>query len=196
MLFKQCKAFIQECKDLEHYETDPWAAERILDVEEIIGVAVDPCVGTGVLIEACKKRGIPTVCMDIKNWGYKLDLKGDFINPTDHYKKLLISICKGNTVFINPPFKHAAKFVEKAFEYGAVKVICFQRHAWRESKQRRKFWEKYIPQTIWLCGERATCWRHDIPKKKRKSGSSTAHSWYIFYACNIKFTMERILYKT
>lgn len=173
------------CKAYEHYETSKWAARAILDKEETHGIVIDPCTGTGVLAEEAKKnrgRGEPlVVAIDIFDYGYPLTYKGDFLkmNIGLHYR----------TVFMNPPFSKACEFVAKALDGGARKVICFQRLAWFESRERNAFFNMYPPDRIWLCGDRATMWRHDISEADRKvhpvtgkkrSGSTTAHAWFIF----------------
>lgn len=169
----------------EHFETAEWAADAILDVEETWGIVIDPCTGTGVLAEAAKKnrgRGEPSVVtMDIHDWGYPLTFKMDFLTSGIGLKY--------RTVFMNPPFSKACEFVAKALDGGAERVICFQRMAWFESRTRKEFFEFYPPDRIWLCGDRATSWRHDIspqdrkihPKTgKKRTGSTTAHAWFIF----------------
>jgi len=165
----------QLCKDLEHFETPLWAVNAILDKEILIGTVFDPCCGTGIMVECAKSYNYKTVYMDINDWGYcgnqmlgsffdlgKLNVSGDF------------------TVFMNPPFSKACEFVEHSFNLGASKVVMFQRFAFWESKKRRKFWEKYKPSRVYICGDRADCWRHDIPKDQRGSSSPTAHAWFVF----------------
>lgn len=86
----------------------------------------------------------------------------------------------GKTVFMNPPFSLACEFIEKAFELGARKVVVFQRFAWWESKRRKDFWDKHQPNRVYICGDRAACWRGDIPEEERKSSSPTAHAWFVW----------------
>lgn len=170
----------------EHYETAPWAARAVLDKEALIGDVLDPCTGSGILAEAAKKKtnhGVYTT--DIHDWGYRLSRPPiDFLQFHPHHEDDF-------TVFMNPPFSLACEFVEHALLLGAAKVICFQRLAWFESRERAAFFSFYEPDRIWLCGDRATSWRHDISAKHRKvhpktgkkrTGSTTAHAWFIFEA--------------
>jgi hypothetical protein len=98
---------------------------------------------------------------------------------------------------MNPPFSKACDFVTKAFDLGADKVLCFQRKAWRESNKRRAFWAKYPPKRIFVCGERATCWRHDISLEEREArgGTPTPHAWFEFILGNAERPTEYIIYK-
>lgn len=174
----------QLCIDLEHWETDPWAASSILNKIHLTKDVLDPCVGTGILAEAAIKQGYSVQTKDIYDWGYRPYPgkkkqgfeKKDFLSLK---KKDLNGLARKRfSIFMNPPFSKACDFVIKAHELGAEKILSFQRFAWWESWGRKEFWEKYPPNEVFICGNRASCWRHDIPKKKRKSGSPTAHAWF------------------
>lgn len=178
------------CRKYEHYETDNWSPTVILQHEVCTRRVVDPCVGTGILAEAAKDAGYEVFTNDIRHWGYEhTDHLYDFLSEkAEHH---LAGLIKDQTVFVNPPFSKAVDFVERALELGARKVICYQRFAWRECSKRREFWEKNPPCRIYLCGDRATSWRHDIPKDqregwvnpktgKRRAGTPTAHAWFIW----------------
>lgn len=164
----------ERCRRLEHFETPQWAIDAILQRIKLGEHVVDPCAGIGLLAEAAEAQGATVFTMDIENWGYPLCEEGDFLEfmqPLDE-----------TIVFMNPPFKIADQFVKKAFELGAERVLCFQRLAWLESKKRKEFWSEFSPLRIYLCGERATCWRHDIcPEERARRGDTpTPHAWFYF----------------
>lgn len=186
--------FTKLCSDLEHYETDKWAVDAILDCEIMTNVVLDPCAGIGVLAQAADARGYDVVANDIWDWGFTLDMQRDFL--TVNYDWELPTACdRGFTVLMNPPFSKAAQFVEKCLTLRARKIICFQRFAWWESAERREFWKKNPPNRIYICGSRATCWRHDLPPEKRKSSSSTAHAWFIWERGQPEGTVTGHIYK-
>lgn len=165
----------ESCKRLEHYETPAWAAQAILKKESLEGFVIDPCCGTGILAETAHRCGLPVHAIDIHFWGYRAQAaKQDYLETDSIYTKGEFDI------FMNPPFSKAVQFVEKSLELGARKILCFQRFAWWESKSRRAFWEKYPPARVYICGDRANCWRHDIPVDKRGSSSPTAHAWFVW----------------
>jgi len=186
--------FINKCKKLEHFVTQPWAVEAVLEKELLTKNVFDPCVGSGVIAEIACRQGYNVFSSDIHDWGYeKLNILNDFLEITESpFSK------KEFTVVMNPPFSKAEDFVKKCFELGARKVLCYQRFSWYEGsyesgKKRGKFWEKYRPTRIWLCGERASCWRYDLYKSRDKesgniydydgrklSESSTAHAWFVW----------------
>jgi len=171
------ESLTERCKRLEFYETPQWAAEAILRCESFPpGLIVDPCCGTGILGQAAIRAGYQSLfSIDIHDWGSTpgLDHQADFLTwhpPPD----------TPFSVFANPPFSKAVDFVDHALQIGARKVIVFQRFSWWESKGRRDFWERHPPNRIYICGDRANCWRHDIPEAERGSSSPTAHAWFVW----------------
>ncbi len=170
----------------EHYETPAWAIKSILDIEPILTAdVIDPCTGTGILAREALARGHSVYCIDIHDWGF------DYPVSIDDYLTFEALYPKSFSVLMNPPFSKATEFVEKALWDGAEKVLCFQRFSWWESARRRKFWEKNPPSKVYICGDRASCWRHDIPQVeregykdpitgKKRGGTSTAHAWFIW----------------
>lgn len=173
------------CTELEHYITPKWAVDEILKFEDVGMNVLDPCCGTGVLAEAAKHYTANIWWSDIHDWGYPETRVQDFLSmeelPSD-----------GNfTILMNPPFSKACEFVLHSLSLGASKIICFQRFAWWESSGRREFWEGHPPARVYICGDRATCWRHDLPVNERGrrcdpktgkelAGSSTAHAWFVW----------------
>lgn len=166
--------FTALCKRLEHFETPKWAVDAILLKEPLIGHAVDPCTGAGVIDLCMRDAGYDTTAYDIHDWGYP------FTEVRDYLSLAACPDVRGGSVVMNPPFSKAVDFVEKSIDLGAVKILCFQRFAWWESLSRRSFWERHPPARVYICGERANCCRHDIPKDKRGSSSPTAHAWFVW----------------
>jgi predicted RNA methylase len=163
-------------RDLEHFESPAWAVLAILEKEILTKQVYDPCCGTGILGEIAIAQGYEMVSFDIHDWGYKNQLmRQDYLDPDFTGQKF-----DEHSVIMNPPFSKASEFVLKAKELGARKILCFQRFSWLESKDRREFWDKNPPAKIYLCAERASCWRHDIPPENRKSSTPTSHAWFVW----------------
>jgi predicted RNA methylase len=162
-------------KEAEAYETPRWAVEAILRKEILSRRVLDPCCGKGVLGDVANDCGYTVFEFDKYDWGLRRAGLGDFL-----VGQWPVSYVADRTVFMNPPFSLAEEFVERSFELKARKIVCFQRFAWWESAGRRDFWEKCPPNRVYICGNRASCWRFDIPEDQRKSSSTTAHAWYIW----------------
>lgn len=128
-----------------------------------------------------EEKGHDVFSIDVHFWGF---------NPCHLENFLLMKPCDFEnysdfTVFMNPPFSKACLFVYKAKEIGAKKIICFQRFAWYEGskntgKKRGQWWLDNPPSRVYVCGDRAHSWRHDIPMDKRGSSSPTAHAWFVW----------------
>ena len=177
----------QLCIDLEHFETPLWTVDRILEKEILTSDVIDPCTGTGIMAKAASQRGYNVFPMDIHDWGYPGTSIIDFLSAQPD----LCNNIGEFTIFMNPPFSKTCEFLEKAFELGARKVVMFQRWAFKESAGRREFLEKYPMARMYLCGDRASSYRHDIPinekgkrynpeTMKEMSGTSTAHGYFVW----------------
>ena len=160
----------------ECYETPEWAARAILEKELLTYHVWDPCTGRGVLAKAAASSGHVVKASDVHDWGY--GQTHDFLE--DHLTYVWGFDPEITTIFMNPPFSRAVDFVEKAHEIGVRKIVCFQRLSWFESRRRKTFWDKHPPARIWVCGDRATCWRVDIPEEQRVNGTTTAHAWFVW----------------
>lgn len=166
-------------KKFEAYETDRWAAEAILNKELLTGFVRDPCTGRGMLAEVAARRGYEVYATDLADcWGYG-DTGIDYLTTDEDLT--------GRTVFMNPPFSKAVEFVLHSLKCGARKIVCFQRLAWYEGsrtkgRQRGKFWQKHPPNRIYICGDRASCWRMDLsPEDVAGMGNTpTAHAWFVW----------------
>ena len=161
-------------RDAECFETPLWAVHAILDVELLTPMVVDPCCGQGVLAKAADQRGYHVFASDLYDWGYGAS-NVDFLENDD-----VLRFVPNATVFMNPPFSLAVDFVETAIKNGARKVVCFQRLSWWSSAKRVPFWSHRPPNRIYVCTDRASCWRIDIPPHKRTGGTTTDHAWFVW----------------
>ena len=168
-------------KSREFWRTALWSIEEILKCELMTPVIVDPCAGDRRMGDAARRVGYDDIIeSDIEPWvpGYPVH---DFLHEKKEWRSTVhFAQMRDNTVFMNPPFSLAVDFVERCFELGARKVICFQRWAWYETTTRKDFWDKHPPNRIYLCGSRATCWMASIGPKERKGGTDKAHGWYVW----------------
>lgn len=173
----------QTSRRLEHWETDKWATPAVLKKEILTRLVYDPCCGTGIMSSAAIRAGYSVFATDMHAWGYgTMNGIADFLEV----EKFTQAGNDDFTVLMNPPFDKSEAFVEKAIELGARKIVCFNRFSWYEGsfdkgKKRGQWWEKNRPARIWLCGDRAHCWRHDIPQEQRAGSTTpTAHAFFVW----------------
>lgn len=179
--------------ELEGFETDLWAAMRVLDFELMTTKVLDPCVGFWRLADVAIDRGHRVITVDIHQWDE--ERQPDYIQ---NFLTLDIDLSEF-TVFMNPPFSLACEFVDHARSLGARKIICFQRYAWREGainsgKKRGSWWEANPPARIWLCGDRAQCIRFDL-RGQKLSAPPTAHAFFVWEKGHRGAEITRGLYK-
>jgi len=186
-------------KQAEFYETPGWAVERILDMELMPRKVIDPCAGRGVLGKAARSRGYEVHEYDLNAWpgqdaGSAIIAGVDYLDPIPRLLGVMQDAGKGEfAILMNPPFGKTVEFVERSMRLGARKIVMFQRLAFLESAGRRGFFERSMPSRVWICGDRATCWRGDIPPedvldengdivaKGRKGRSApTPHAWFVW----------------
>lgn len=176
----------------EYLQTDQWAIDAILRHEILTRRVVDPCCGDGRMAETARQAGYETFSLDKYGWGYRgQDIAQDFLAPDEEVERVV----KDATVFMNPPFSLATQFVDLAKELGARKIVCFQRSVWRESIDRREWWEQNPPNRIYQCGNRAVCWYGTIPAELRKGGANQPHSWFVWERNNPPGTLLGTIWK-
>lgn len=174
----------QLCIKLECFETPEWPIKAILNKEILTQIVLDPCCGPGIMAHLAKMKGYDVLASDIHNWGYHDTKVVDFLRVENGPPAPF-------TVLMNPPFSKATQFVEKAFEIGAKKVVMFQRFAFWESAGREDFWRRFPPSRVYICRDRASCFRFDLPRRedgkrfdpetgKVLHDSPTAHAWFVF----------------
>lgn len=162
----------QRALDAECFETPLWAAQAILKAETLAGLVVDPCCGSGVLTTVANDAGYRTRAIDLHDWGFP-SIRHDYLT-------LMETPASEFSVFMNPPFSLAIDFISHSLLLGARKIVCFQRFAFWESQKRRQFWQSNPPNRVYICGDRADCWRIDIPPDQRTSSTPTAHAWFVW----------------
>lgn len=164
----------------EAWTTDRWAAEVILDVELLTPNVIDAGCGTGALTLAAMKKGYANIwSIDKYDWGFEYAQQVDWLTVTA--AEIVQAFGDDDfTVFMNPPFSVACQFIDQARALGARKIVCFQRQAWRESQDRRDWWDANPPARVWTCGDRAHTWLFSIPPEDRKGGRFMPCAWYVW----------------
>ena len=98
----------------DFYETPEWCVDALFDAEPLCGPFVDPCCGSGAILNALDRRG--------EAWGMDIDpelvarakRRGRTLFVEDYLAaKRFPGGCE-DTVVMNPPYKLAAEFIRAA----------------------------------------------------------------------------------
>lgn len=171
---------------LEAMETAEWAAAGLFDVELFTPAIVDPCVGLGVLARAARAaRGYIVSTFDVFDWGFPGTIVRDFLKPGFERE---IRACFPSldemggefSIVMNPPFRQGLAFASQAWALGPRKMAVFHKMSFFGTQSRRSWLGNHPPSRIWICGERATCWRFDFAPEKRASSTPEQHAWFVW----------------
>jgi hypothetical protein len=110
----------KKSSDLEQYPTPPITAERLLDVEDVPAVVLNPC-GTDddAITAVLRAHGHVVHTNDVAAGGV------DFMTVTEPPDGV-------ECVVMNAPFRKSADFVAHALDIGIAKVCILQRLCWLE----------------------------------------------------------------
>lgn len=164
---------LTEREDNDFYATEPKALELLLDVEEFDTFIWECACGKGHLSEVLRKRGYIVKSTDLIDRGYG---KGgiDFLQAHEQHNGDIIT---------NPPYKYAQQFVEHALEIipNGQRVALFLKLTFLEGKNRRKMFERYPPELIYVSSSRLQCAKGgEFEKYKQGSCTAVAYGWFIW----------------
>lgn len=133
----------------DFYVTDPKAAVVLLEVEPELTDIWEPACGAGHLAMVFAQYNRLAAASDLIDRGYGKP-NVDFLQCNYHHD---------GDVVTNPPFRYAMEFVQKALELIPYrrKVAMFLRIQFLEGKARRKFFDEYPPQTVYIFNSRIKC---------------------------------------
>ncbi len=164
----------------DYYATDPKAAELLLEVELDLENIWECACGEGHLAKVFDKANKLGLATDKVYRGY-----GN-LNPIDF---LTWDDCWNGDIVTNPPYKFAKEFVEKALEVVTEnkKVCMFLKVQFLEGKERKSFFKKYPPKTVYVSSSRIPCalngefevW-DEKKQKKIPVASAVAYAWFVW----------------
>lgn len=160
-------------EDNDFYATEPKALELLLDMEEFDPYVWECACGKGHLSEVLKKRGYIVRSTDLIDRGYG---EGDV-------DFLLINEKHNGDIITNPPYKFAQEFVEHALDIipDGKRCAMFLKLTFLESKNRRKLFERYPPELIYVSSSRLQCAKGgDFDTSKQGVGTAVAYGWFIW----------------
>ncbi len=160
----------------DYYATDPKALELLLQEEKFFPMVWECACGGGHLVEVLRKHGYIVKATDLIDRGGCCQQTLDFLQyqpdkPVNY------------DIITNPPYKIAKEFVEHALDIMAEgrKVAMFLKLTFLESKARRKLFEKYPPEYIYVSSSRLQCAKNgDFETYSNGTGTAIAYGWFIW----------------
>ena len=156
----------------DFYATDPLAASLLLGVEEFSGKIWECACGQGDLSKVFEHAGYDVLSTDLVYRGYGCRDSVDFLS----YEGASFD----GDIVTNPPYKHAAEFIEKALSMVTEghKVAMFLKLLFLEGKTRKELFKKYPPRTVYVMSGRIRCAKDGDFDKYRQS--AVAYAWYVW----------------
>ena len=156
----------------DYYATEPKAAELLLEQETFSPVIWECACGQGHLAKVFEQHGYEVISTDLVYRGY-----GD-PEPLDFLKETLDDF--DGDIITNPPYKYALDFVQKALESikPGRKVAMFLKLQFLEGKQRKSFFQKTPPRTVYVSSSRLICAMNG--DFQSITSSAVAYAWFVW----------------
>lgn len=167
-----------EREEHDFYATHPRAIPPLM---ELLGwqnggklIRENSC-GQGHLSQMLEIYGHTVVSTDLIDRGYGIS-GVDFLVPGP------LDSLPYDGVIMNPPFKHARRFISRSLEIAPV-VCAFLRITFLESARRRSFFESNPPRYVAVFCDRIESSKNAkfIKDDGKPEKSATLHSWFIWH---------------
>lgn len=172
--------------DKDYYATPFYATEAILNALEKSGETLsgesilEPSAGEGHIVKVLKEHypynEIVANDLVYRSSRLGIDVNGgiDFLsyNP---YRKF-------DAVIMNPPFKYAQQFVEKALELSNRYVICFAKIQFLETIERKKLFENSPLKYVYVFSRRVPAWMNgnETDENGKPWASTICFAWFVW----------------
>lgn len=170
---------ITEREKNDFYATDPKALALLLDKLEDDGIKLHDTIwecacGAGHLSKLLESKGYKVISSDLVDRGY-----GE--NGID----FLETSIEGNRdadILTNPPYKFAQEFVNKAMEILSPNYYCIMilKIQFLEGQTRKKLFEKYPPQYVYVHSTRQLCVINGEFDKYQGKSPALCYAWFVW----------------
>lgn len=161
----------------DFYETPRIATEMLCELEHFSSDILEPACGAGGISKVLEEHGYNVESTDLIDRGYG---RGgvDFLAQDEPIDKDIIT---------NVPYSIGAEFVEHAMDLltDGHKAAFFLKLTFLEGEKRRRLFEKYPPERIYVSVSRIDCAKNgefklDKNGNQKYSGGAVCYCWMIF----------------
>jgi len=164
----------------DFYATDPKALELFLEQLEKDNLKLHKTIwecacGEGHLSKLLESKGYNVLSSDLINRGY-----GEY--GIDFLKVKSNELYKEVDILTNPPYKYAQDFVNKALELLSPEHYCIMilKIQFLEGQTRKKLFEKYPPQYVYVHSTRQLCAINGEFDKYKSKSPALCYAWFIW----------------
>jgi len=126
---------IEPPDSLDDFPTPPWATRAICEFLESLGFVLEmsdcrePCANRGHMVAPLREVFGHVMASDIFDYGYGFPVRDYLWGPDEHLDRT-------DWTFLNPPFRLAQEFIERALRLSRVGVVVIARSAFSEGQDR------------------------------------------------------------
>ena len=160
----------EEREQHDFYATDPLAVELLLQEEKFSPKIWECACGAGHISRVLEQHGYDVLSTDLYDRGFG-EAGVNFLDSNINFDGDIVS---------NPPYSEAEKFVRKALETVQTggKVAMLLRLLFLEGQKRKKLFEEYPPNVVYVFGKRARCAKGG--DFERYTNSMQAFAWFVW----------------
>lgn len=164
----------KERENRDFYATPRIAVEKLLEHETFSPKIWECACGKGDISKVLREHGYNVQESDIEDriGNVVLDFLSDD-TPSD------ISF---NDIVTNPPYRYAQEFVEKAISllWNGRKCAFLLRLQFLEGMKRRKLFDAFPPETVYVFCKRIQCCINGEFEKYKDVRSAIAYAWFVW----------------
>lgn len=126
---------VEPHKSLDDFPTPPWATRAACEFLEAKGLDLasmqvrEPCANRGHMVRPLRERFSEVIASDVHDYGHGFEVQDYLFGEDRHFEKT-------DFTFMNPPFRLAAQFIERALRLSRVGVAAIVRTAFLEGIER------------------------------------------------------------
>jgi hypothetical protein len=175
---------------LDDFPTPPWATRAICEFLANRGFDLaaadcrEPCANRGHMVRPLREAFGHVLASDVFDYGTGFEVRDYLFGPDEHFSHT-------DWTFLNPPFRLAQQFIERALRLSRVGVAVIVRSAFLEGQERcDELFVKRPPAFVVQLSERCGMFKgrlmrlgtpyRDRDGVERKASTATAYCWMIW----------------